>query len=195
MPTGYTQAIEDDENFTFEQYVWQCARAFTHRDWSVDLRTIFLGTDTYEYQLERAQEATQEFTKFVALTEDQRRELWVNSTAEDQKFDEEYQAKRAVHKARYESMLAKVNAWVPPTPGDYFELKRFMVDQINIDLRMFSHERFIKNTPTFEKWEKKTLSQLQREVEETQKALGEAIALAQKARLWIQHLNESVPHP
>jgi hypothetical protein len=133
MPTGYTAPIEEDPTFTFEQYVWRCARAFgaliMMRDEPMDARVPerFEPSGYYARELgkERARLLELEGMSAEAVVaarnaaHQQARERVENSNRESSEKLE-----------RYRAIRSQVEAWEPPSP-DHVGLKRFMLEQID----------------------------------------------------------------
>ncbi len=129
MPTGYTADIA--KGITFEQYAWDCARAFgalvTLRDEPSAPIPERFEPDTYFQK--RLEEVHATLERISAWTPEQ-------IAAEYQiAFDSSmaaYQARidrAAALRAKYDAMLSQVRAWQPPTP-DHVNYKEFMESQI-----------------------------------------------------------------
>lgn len=136
MPSGYTYIIEEDPNLTFERFALRCARAFgalVHmRDEDLDSNIpdeIKLNT----YHRDRLDELSKKLLDVRALThQDIERE--VETRAWHDKREHERALREYTEKdERYQRMLAKVEAWRPPTP-EHKNLKEFMLDQIKQSL-------------------------------------------------------------
>lgn len=133
MPTGYTVDVQSGKVTEFRDFALQCARAFgalvTMRDGPVDapIPERFAPSDyhTKAIALAKADLAdvgtwTPDRADFEAMrTYEREHQAW-----------ERREAEKGQQRARYEAMLAKVNAWTPPTP-DHAGLKEFMAKQLS----------------------------------------------------------------
>ena len=132
MPTGYTAGVKDGEVMEFRDYALQCARAFgalvMMRDDPADapIPDEFKASDHHDKRLAEAQV---ELTKLRTLTDSQAATLAKAANKMAVAEWREREARRTAERARYEAMLAKVEAWEPPT-GEHVELKKFMADQL-----------------------------------------------------------------
>lgn len=131
MPTGYTAAIKD--GISFEKFAMDCARAFgacvTLRDEPGGGENIPFVFEPSDYHAKALQAARDAMAEFLAMTPEQ------HERAAAKEWDDaetsrliRLQEKRAT-RAAYEAMLAKVQAWKPPTP-EHAELHSFMATQI-----------------------------------------------------------------
>lgn len=135
MPTGYTAAIAD--GLTFEQFAMQCSRAFgalvTMRDEPTDapIPDHIAPESYYQEWLEREHV---ELNRLLSFTE---ADIEREAEAEYQRQVEAHAERMktaADLRAKYESMLASVNAWAPPT-AEHQGLKDFMIQQITESIR------------------------------------------------------------
>ena len=150
MPTGYTAEIKD---MSFDDYVWGCARAMGAL---VLMRDEPSGTKIPErfepstYHIKAINEAE---TRLVALQNMTIGE--VESAAKDEAEQESKRVEESIQDAKslqskYEEMLARVNAWEPPTE-DHTHFKDFMADQL---------VKSISFDCSTDYWDNKTLVQL-----------------------------------
>lgn len=129
MPTGYTAMIS--EGATFERFALSCARQFgaliMMRDEPYDAEIPeFQPTDYHTKQLEADNER---LTWLKSLTAAQVQDQCEKAHNEEVERIHKMNAEKDITLAKYEEMLEKVNAWVPPTE-DHLGLKEFMVKQI-----------------------------------------------------------------
>lgn len=131
MPTGYTADIQN--GMSFETFAMNCARAFGA---CISLRDEPGGGEKIpdefapsDYHFNAAQKARDELASLLAMSEQDRE----NAAETAWKEEEERRLLRLENKRKqresYEAMLAKVNAWTPPTP-DHAGLHEFMRSQI-----------------------------------------------------------------
>ena len=131
MPTGYTESITRNPEFTFRQYLLGCARAFgaavQQRDEPVSapLRLPELS----DYYLRKFESASAELADLDAKSDE---DLLVEMKKVNQASLDDHQrtvAEMAHSKARYEAFLAQALTWTPPTE-EHQNLKQFMLSQI-----------------------------------------------------------------
>lgn len=198
MPTGYTAAI--GEGITFNNFVLQCARAFgaciEMRDDPMDkpIPDEFKPSDYSERQLAEA-------NKRVA----QLKAMSASQCAKEAKADYERQvtyhkesiAKDAALKAKYEAMLAEVEAWTPPST-DHDELKNFMRNQITESIRFDCggnyHQDALKSLRpmTGNEWQQSELNKALEDISYHSKAQKEENERAAKRTQWVRQLRESI---
>lgn len=196
MPSCYTAKIEDDPNYTFQQFVWSCARGFgaliMMRDephgTPIPLSGIPSGSDSCYHQ-ERLKEAKGELKRFREMTEKQWADF-LNTDYENrlQQYHEHTEKVRIVHD-RYAKMRAAVADWFPPTK-EHDNFKEFMINQIDESLEYTSMpetpnrasaEEFIESA----KWDVDYHSKRIKEDSDCRKSRSE----------WIVALDQSVPRP
>lgn len=167
MPTGYTACVGDGEITEFAPFALRCARAFgvaiTMRDDPMDVPIPETFKPDTRYHDERIATTTALLAELGKLTgRECEHRAQVERTAA-LTSEEGYRQKRADTRARYEAMLAKVDAW--DAPAEWSELKVFMLKQlresINFDCRDYStdHPRL-----TGEEWKAKTITKANRDL-------------------------------
>lgn len=135
MPTGYTAAIAD--GITFEQFAMQCARAFgalvTMRDdpSGAPIPDRIEPSTHYQDWLEREHVELNRLMDFTAADVEREAEADYQRQVE---AHTDRMKKAADLQAKYESMLASVNAWMQPTE-EHQGLKDFMIQQITESIR------------------------------------------------------------
>lgn len=133
MPTGYTADIEND--ITFEEFVLGCARAFgacihQRNDSSKDKPKLRIENEKNSYYADLLSQAKKTVAELEAMGANARVAYGKEILEKEKASEQEYFNKKIVLKSKYETMLAKVYGWFPPTP-DHENLKKFMIDQIN----------------------------------------------------------------
>lgn len=132
MPTGYTHNVQDGSLTEFRDFALQCARAFgaciTLRDEpaGAPIPDEFQPSDYHEKALASAKA---ELARLEALSD---RDVARAADADYEAAAEGWKKRRAekiTQLQRYEAMLAKAEAWIPPTP-DHQGLKDFMCEQL-----------------------------------------------------------------
>lgn len=201
MPTGYTYKVSEDKDYMFEDFIWDCARAFgalMHmRDDNQDAKIVMPEQTSY-YQ-DSVEQHTKELARLKKLSmADAKKEMIAEFDAQYKRAKEGIEAGNATRQ-RYEKMLSKVSAWRPPT-SEHEDLKRFMLEQLNSSIQFDCHgdyyERMLdEKMPTAEKW-------LKDSIKEEQSRLDYALVHLEKEKTkyteqveWITQLKKSVPIP
>lgn len=195
MPTGYTAPIAD--GISFEQYAWNCARAFgalvMMRDEpaSAPIPERFEPSDYNRKAMERAHE---ELNRILSMTPEQ------IASERDKDFEREMDSyERRIAKAddlrsKYESMLSSVRAWEAPTP-DHVEYKAFMEEQIlkSIDFDCDTSYDTLPERKSADGWIATRLAELRRDLAYHEKAQREEVERTDKRNQWIKALRDSLP--
>lgn len=199
MPTGYTADIE--KGISFEQYVWGCARNFgaliLMRDDPSDapVPDKFEPASYYEEWLEKANAKLAELRSMddaaIAAAAEQ-------AYAAGHAADLKRAADKATLRLKYEEMLAKVEAWNPPS-SDHTGLKEFMATQIreSIDFdcsTKYAAEYATKRLEPMD-WYKKEITEAIRSVARYTEEREKEIDRTAGRNRWIQQLRSSVPQP
>lgn len=136
MPTGYTAALYDGKPQTFEEFALNAARAMgagiRQRDNAPGPIDDVIGFDEH-YIGEIAMEL-EALNEYKGYSEERWRSEELKSRTEKTNAVKRAIKKNAMLRHRYETMLAEVNAWVPPTK-DHLGLKDFMVQQLTESIR------------------------------------------------------------
>lgn len=139
MPTGYTADVKDGKVTDLADFVVTCSRAFgafvmlRDSDQSLDATRRYIEDESYlaqsSYYEDSLVAARTRIAELEAMSE--REALAAAQAAADAVIEQNraYAEARLVERERYEAMLAKVQAWEPPT-SDHVEFKAFMVKQI-----------------------------------------------------------------
>jgi hypothetical protein len=195
MPTGYTAAIKD--GISFEKFVWTCARAFgalvNMRDDSMDapIPQEFTPSPYYAESLARAQA---ELTRLKAMTTREISAACAADFAQAVKHNGERIAQANELRDKYAAMLAKVQAWTPPTP-EHEGMKTFMADQITGSIRFDCGTDYYtapeKQTP--EQWHAEQIAAAIKDVRYHEKSLADENQRTAERNAWLAALRESVP--
>lgn len=136
MPTGYTADVADGKVADFRTFALTCARAFgatvMQRDEPIDSPPRHREPSDYHIKALAAARAEEE--RLLALTDDEALVEMLEERAKADEYASDYVARKAEQRARYEAMLAEVDAWQPPT-ADHAEMKKFMREQITESIR------------------------------------------------------------
>lgn len=198
MPTGYTADIAKD--ITFKQFVMRCARGIgalvTMRDepWDAEIPERFEPSDYHQKKLE---ETHAELDRLNAMSV---AELIEASTADYRTQLQSYRdyiAKEADLSAKYEAMLAKVNAWTPPT-SDHVGMKDFMIEQITRSIKFdcgstYWHEQiFALKHETHEEWKAKSVAKLQKDLAYHEDEHRKEVERTAARSAWVKALRSSL---
>jgi len=138
MPTGYTSDVRSGKITEFPDFALQCARAFgaliVMRDEPHDKpipKAFEPETSYYDEQISRSQ-ATIADLGSLSDADCERRALAAHADAVEAVRARIHE--REEDRDRYQAMVAKVEAWTPPT-DDHEEMKNFMLQQLNESIR------------------------------------------------------------
>jgi hypothetical protein len=136
MATGFTYPVKEGKVTTLREFALQCARAFganiLMRYESMDAPIKAYEPDHYHRdELEKAKAALYDAER---LTEAEAAKLAMKAFTEAMRCAEEINARYAIERVRYDSMLAKVREWKAPT-ADHEGMKRFMIEQLEGSIR------------------------------------------------------------
>lgn len=140
MPTGYTANIKD--GITFKQFAMQCARAFgaliTMRDDPFDTPIPEeLKPDT-SYHDRGVKTAQAEVRKFKKMTHADMIRGAAAATKKEVAYWRKARKENIDLKNKYQAMLDKVQAWVPPT-AEHQGIKDFMIQQLTDSMKWDCH--------------------------------------------------------
>ena len=196
MPTGYTAAIHGGKDVDFADFALECARGtgilVGLRDYPLDLSSVVevRPRPFFDTELAEAQARLREIEGWSEEQADKRAQEAYDRTLSGYK---EALASKAALRARYESMLAKAEAWVPPTP-DHQGLKDFMIAQLNDSIQQdcditgwAAPER-----PTATVYKEQQLAFARRRVEGCANDLRDETERAQRQTAWVRTLRESL---
>jgi len=196
MPTGYTAHVL--EGATFEQFVWNCARAFgalvLMRDEPAGARVPerFEPSSYAADALRRAKARMAELRMSPEQAEGAAAATYDVEIAQSRRWV----AEREEQRAKYEAMLARVRAWVPPTQ-DHTALRSFMIEQLESSIK-FDCDTGPVDEPRKKsgiEWLADELHQTLRDVERYEKAHAEELERTARRNEWIAALRKSVPQP
>lgn len=198
MPTGYTANVKSGELTEFRDFALQCARAFgacvTMRDEPDDVPIPEFVVDTFHPQQVALAKAA--LASFRAKTDDELRQMLAREVQESRKKAKAVIAEDKEVRRRYEAMLAKVEAWTPPSK-DHVELKAFMLkqlrDSVKFDCGSSSSREFLEEkTPEFRTWKNERLGKLLGRVARAEKSLAEEEERVASRNRWVLQLRESL---
>lgn len=203
MPSGYTAIFEEREP-SFEEFVWKCARAmgaFIHmRDDSLDAPIRLPKENEFcSYHEDSLKRSVSNLEKYSKMSLEQA-QILMNKDYDKMVADaKESIAKKDILRKRYKNVLAKVNAWNPPTK-DHDNFKKFMTDQITQSIdwdcdTSYWTEKLLAPRQTAKEWLSDMITQAQHDIEYHTKHLAEDKVRNKERSDWISALVESVPMP
>ena len=196
MPTGYTACIKD--NATFEEFVMRCARGMgacvTMRDMSYDVEIPKEFKPSTHYK-EKLKECEDELRKLQNTSIEQADKNALEEFEKMLKYTANIKDIDSGLRLKYESMLQKVEAWVPPST-EHVHFKEFMIEQI-VDSMKFdcNDERLPKIQPkslSGKEWLKMRIDAGLRNITYYTKENQREIRQAKERTLWVQQLRESL---
>ena len=183
------------EDITFREFALSCARQFTplaHQR-EDDLHAPIRPREVSSWYLERLAEAELE----LGIARERDLDEWAKIQEKDRQETiakiREAIERNAERRVRYETMLAEVRGWSPPTE-EHHSLKEYMIKQILDSIRSdCSYEPKIPPMKDVSVYADEQLDSLQEEVIYYRNAVREQKRLAEEANRWIDALNESLP--
>lgn len=196
MPTGYTADVADGIVTDFRTFALTCARAFGATVMQRDDPTNEppKHREMPAYYGEELAKSEAEQARLAALTLTEAEMEMLTEREESIAYRDEYRAKKAATRSRYESMLAHVEAWEAPT-ADHGGLKSFMAEQIrqSIDFDCGgAYEPAIPDVRPAAAWLTDKRVQAAAEVARNRKSIAEEQERCDTANAWIDALYESV---
>ncbi|AGS81058.1 hypothetical protein [Caulobacter phage Cr30] len=133
MPTGYTASVQDGTVTDFREFAFKCLRGLgvtiTMRDepWNAEIPEQFEPSDHHLKELAKAKKNLTEFlSKTIQELQEQQKTEYENSVKAYQKTLETQE----LYRNRYQTMLAKVEAWQVPETSEIQGAKKFMREQL-----------------------------------------------------------------
>jgi hypothetical protein len=195
MPTGFTCDVQNGKITELGDFVLRCARAFgaliTMRDDRIDTPIPF-RFDPDSYYVKSVEEKRRELDRLSKAAKVTLEREWESDFKQEMDRFQESSERRALEKQRYESMLAKVKGWEPPTP-DYDGLKKFMQEQLEESIKFdCSWEMPIPERKTFGKWYADKKERAASDLAYAEKSLAEEVERAKSRTEWIRALRSSL---
>lgn len=197
MPTGYTADVQDGTVTDLRTFALRCARAFGAL---IDMRDEHLDapipdvlpahTSYYETSLANAKT---DLAKLSAMDEAAIAAAAEAYNAERLAYFNENRQKTADQKARYEAMLAKVEAWT----GGPTELKEFMIEQLRESIRFdtsgYPGSDVPPETLTADQWFTAESERIARDIAYAEKNIAEEQERTAARNKWLADLRASLP--
>jgi hypothetical protein len=196
MPTGYTAAIAD--GIEFETFVMRCSRGMgalvMMRDEPMDA-PIPERFEPSDYHTRKLRELNEELAKLRTVShEEAEAEANKDFDAEKKANSEAIERNREL-RGKYETMLAKVEAWEQPTP-DHDGLKKFMVDQliesISFDCNESYYEARSPKQKTGSEWLANQIAKATRDVEYHAAEHAKEVERTEIRNKWLHDLRNSI---
>jgi hypothetical protein len=197
MPTGYTAAIKD--GISFEQFVWDCARAFGALVMMRDEPTSAPIPQRFEpstYYAKSVEEAKTKLAHLRSLTPElASAECLAEHQLDVARWTERGNERRELRE-KYLRMLVKVKDWRPPTP-EHAGLKDFMEKQISESIEWDCSSKYdTRPEPkTTDAWLADSIGRAEREVSRAEDSLRDEIVRTENRNAWLKALRDSVPPP
>lgn len=204
MPTGLTYKISEQDDASFEDFVWRCARhtgALIHmRDDRADAEPVLPKKS--EYYVEALVKANENLVKYKKMTLDEVVAEFDQDFEELQKNSLESIQKSNALRKRYETMLVKVKAWEVPSP-DHQGLKDLMISQLNDSIEYDCNTSYYEDQLLTRKVSMETAAQwlidqirsAEHDVIYYTKKIEDEEANHERIKNFIEVLNQSVPFP
>lgn len=193
MPTGYTAAVKDGEITEFGDFAKHCARAFGAfyhmRDEPSDAPLRM--EEPSGYFAKRLPEAQAELKRLEGLTDDEWRTEWEQWWAEEQASHKRRMAQNAETRSRYESMIAKVEAWAPPS-DEHVEFKEFMLSQLRESLQFDTWKETAPDHWSLDTFKAQKVSAAQRDITYLTEHFDKERKAIESRRRWAEQLLESL---
>lgn len=194
MPTGYTADIA--KGITFQQYAWNCARAFgaliMMRDDPSDA-PIPEKFEPSDYHVKALDSAKSELARLDAMSMDDANAAAAEDYVASVRRHEGYLRERLDLQNKYNAMLAQVVKWEAPTP-DHVQYKQFMVDQIrqSIDFDCSTSYLTAPERLTGEAWLMERIEKARRDIAYHTDEHAKEVERVNGRSAWIKALRDSL---
>jgi hypothetical protein len=197
MPTGYTADVQDGKVTDFPTFAMQCARAFgalvLMRDDPKDA-SIPEEQRPGSYYIESVQRDEVALGRLLTMSGPDCEAAAIKAHEAAVTYAADYLAKRRTERERYKAMIAKVEAWTPPS-ADHVNMKKFMLDQLNESLKFDCGGDY---SPTVEPllsgsgWRLQQIARAKESLERSRKSLAEEEERVRGRNKWVRELRESL---
>lgn len=189
MPTGYTSDLYDGKDVSFEDFALHCARAFGawihQRDESMDAKPR--PREVSSYVVNALASAKKNLRDWLKTTSDERYDMWRDYADETEARNREYIAETTARNARFEAMLAKVDAW--DAPEGLENMKEFMREQLSYDI---GKKPYTSKVRDFDEWVVDHENSLRRNVVWARERYDEEVESARKSNEFTADLYTSL---
>lgn len=197
MPTGYTYPVQQGEITELKDFALNCARAFGAL---VMMRDEPAGAEIPErfepatsYHDTAIAGANAEIMVLMNLSLSALRKMAEEEVAETRARNQTYLEEHATARQRYESMLTKVKAWVPPT-SEHAHLKTFMIEQLSESIR-FESKPYVAPIPDTENiyaWQNRKITALRKTRDYHAEEREKEIVRTNSRNEWLADLRSSL---
>jgi multidrug efflux pump subunit AcrA (membrane-fusion protein) len=192
MPTGYTSAIYEGNDVDFANFAAKCASGLGLFIDTVAQSSEEQSLPSSYYAVELAQ-AKAKLSGIEGWTEEQADSRAQEAYDRTARVYQEVLATRTAAQARYQSMLAQAQAWVPPT-AEHECLKDFMIAQLEESI---AHDCDMDGFPPPERptaaaYKEQQLAAARRQVERCAEELDKVEKKAERRAEWVRELRESL---
>ncbi len=197
MPTGYTEPVQAGKITDFREFAMSCARAFgatiTMRDDPSDA-PIPEAFEPASYHSKNIAEVQKVVAKLEAMTSAEKAASAQEAFEEDASEWDRYEAKKAEGIARYQSMLAAAEEWIPPT-SEHVGLQEFMLKQLRESIEFDGGPPY-RERPTLksaDQWFSEALQKAHSDLAHYAEEFSKEIERVRKRNEWIRELRASLP--
>jgi hypothetical protein len=200
MATGYTYKVETGEVTSFTDFALDCISAFVRNEGNEPFSRKNLPTpiDVKGYlqsYKDEAADATYEFTAAMEMTETEATE------AAQEAYERSVKERTATLKtfteqnARYQAMIDKVVAWVPPTPL-HVRMKDFMIEQLKSSMTSEDYlNKYYRNSLVCEtgaEYLADRRKHAQKRLTRAAEKVGEQVKVVEDSNAWIKAAIDSI---
>lgn len=192
MPTGYAACVEDGTVTEFPDFAMRCARAFGAL---IEMRGDPLDAPIPEkvksdsYYAGRLADERRRLSQLQAMSAADISAAYEDDFLKDTQMRKQWGRERAEQDARYDAMLAKVNAWTPPTT-EHVELKKFMAEQIRISRSDWEITMPVREDPAL--WHEEKIAACSRSIEDCKEEVRKEVERSSERNEWVRRLRESL---
>lgn len=196
MPTGYTADVGEGTVTEFDDFVWRCARGMgaliMMRDEPMSAPIPERFEASTKYHDERLAAAIARLAELQAMEPAQVREAALQAHARAYASWNSYRVEKKQKRGRYEAMLARVNAWTPPT-DNHVGLQSFMRQQLEESIRFdCDYEAPAPVSPGPDAWHAQEIEQAERDIARNTKYRAEEIERTEGCNRWLADLRKSL---
>ena len=201
MPTGYTHKVQETDDLPFDEFLWDCARAFGAL---IHMRDDSMGAqiklpEESDWHKNSLKEATSKLEKLQKMTLAQAKAERDRERERAQKNAKESLAEKLQSRKRYERMIKLVEAWSPPT-SEHKGLKEFMLSQLNDSVKFdcnndYYEDLLKKKMVSPKEWLAAAIADAKYSIDYHSKKAREEHEDTLKRIEWIMQLQHSVPLP
>lgn len=196
MPTGYTAAVQ--EGIEFNDFVMRCARAMGAlimlRDEPADA-SIPERFEPCDWHVKKLAAAEENLAWLLQMPDSEAEREAKAEFEKEQEFNVRMIKQSNDIRAKYEAMLAQVQAWTPPTP-DHEGFKEFMVKQltesIDFDCNADFYEKEAPVLLTASDWKQQKIARAQRDIERHREEHSKEVERTEGRNNWLRALRESL---